>query len=638
MSKNKSFSLLLLVLSITFIIYSYGFKADFIFDDYPNLQDLGNYGDINTWDKAKNFISNGFSGPTGRPISLASFLLNDNTWPSIASSFKYTNTLIHLLNGLFLYWAIILILQSYKYKVEKIFWIAFIASSIWILHPYFVSTTLYVVQRMAQLATLFSLIGIVGYFKARQLLMNKPLHAYFYMAISIGICTVLATYSKENGALLPLLILVLEFCNPNKENKPIWQWRALCLWLPSILVLYIIFRELNFSENLWPNRNFNQVERLYSESRIVVEYLYHLIIPQIEGRGLYQDGYLISKSLMQPITTLYSILFLIVLLFLAFILKNRFPLFSVAILFFFAAHMMESTVLGLELYFEHRNYLSALFLFLPIASGLYLLREKIEPKLVIFIISIILSLLAFFSFERVKLWGDSEKLQLYWAKNTPNSARAQNVLASYLLRSGKAYESIIFLESQVKHKPESALLNMQLLLHKIYTNSAVEKDFLETSERLKQQAFDAQAVQALRNITEYIAEDDGLKFKYALNLINLIDRMQNTHHNDISVFWRVAPYLKAQLYLSLKDYDNAFENYDIAIKRYNDIESNLMMVAELASAGRESDAQNLLEKSEILYLAQNEKTLRRSKSEYNMEISRIKKLLLTELAQLNKAK
>ncbi len=638
MSKNQSFSLLLLVLSITFIIYSYGFKADFIFDDYPNLQDLGNYGDINTWDKAKNFISNGFSGPTGRPISLASFLLNDNTWPSIASSFKYTNTLIHLLNGLFLYWAIILILQSYKYKVEKIFWIAFIASSIWILHPYFVSTTLYVVQRMAQLATLFSLIGIVGYLKARQLLMNKPLQAYFYMAISIGICTVLATYSKENGALLPLLILVLEFCNPNKENKPIWQWRALCLWLPSILVLYIIFRELNFSENLWPNRNFNQVERLYSESRIVVEYLYHLIIPQIEGRGLYQDGYLISKSLMQPITTLYSILFLIVLLFLAFILKNRFPLFSVAILFFFAAHMMESTVLGLELYFEHRNYLSALFLFLPIASGLYLLREKIEPKLVIFIISIILSLLAFFSFERVKLWGDSEKLQLYWAKNTPNSARAQNVLASYLLRTGKAYESIIFLESQVKHKPESALLNMQLLLHKIYTNSAVESDFLETSERLKQQAFDAQAVQALRNITEYIAEDDGLKFKYALNLINLIDRMQNTHHNDISVFWRVAPYLKAQLYLSLKDYDNAFENYDIAIKRYNDIESNLMMVAELASAGRESDAQNLLEKSEILYLAQNEKTLRRSKSEYNMEISRIKELFKTELAQLNKAK
>lgn len=634
MSKNKSFGLLLLVLSITLIIYSYGFKADFIFDDYPNLQDLGNYGDINTWDKAKNFISNGFSGPTGRPISLASFLLNDNTWPSIASSFKYTNTLIHLLNGLFLYWAIILILQSYKYKVEKIFWIAFIASSIWILHPYFVSTTLYVVQRMAQLATLFSLIGIVGYFKARQLLMNKPLQAYFYMTISIGICTVLATYSKENGALLPLLILVLEFCNPNKENKPIWQWRALCLWLPSILVLYIIFRELNFSENLWPNRNFNQVERLYSESRIVVEYLYHLIIPQIEGRGLYQDGYLISKSLMQPITTLYSILFLIVLLFLAFILKNRFPLFSVAILFFFAAHMMESTVLGLELYFEHRNYLSALFLFLPIASGLYLLREKIEPKLVIFIISIILSLLAFFSFERVKLWGDSEKLQLYWAKNTPNSARAQNVLASYLLRRGKAYESIIFLESQVRQKPDSALLNIQLLMHKVYVGLAEEKDFFATSERLKNQSFDAQAVQGLRNIVDSVVSDELLNSKYNTSLIKLIEVLnENKSFTRNRVYRRVSPYLIAKLHLSKNNIIEAKIYYMQAAKRYNNIEANLMMFAELASRGDILVTQEFYYYIIDLYHKQDVKTLRRSQAEYNMEIERIRNVIIEEIEQ-----
>lgn len=634
MSKNKSFGLLLLVLSITLIIYSYGFKADFIFDDYPNLQDLGNYGDINTWDKAKNFISNGFSGPTGRPISLASFLLNDNTWPSIASSFKYTNTLIHLLNGLFLYWAIILILQSYKYKVEKIFWIAFIASSIWMLHPYFVSTTLYVVQRMAQLATLFSLIGIVGYFKARQLLMNKPLQAYFYMTISIGICTVLATYSKENGALLPLLILVLEFCNPNKENKPIWQWRALCLWLPSILVLYIIFRELNFSENLWPNRNFNQVERLYSESRIVVEYLYHLIIPQIEGRGLYQDGYLISKSLMQPITTLYSILFLIVLLFLAFILKNRFPLFSVAILFFFAAHMMESTVLGLELYFEHRNYLSALFLFLPIASGLYLLREKIEPKLVIFIISIILSLLAFFSFERVKLWGDSEKLQLYWAKNTPNSARAQNVLASYLLRRGKAYESIIFLESQVRQKPDSALLNIQLLMHKVYVGLAEEKDFFATSERLKNQSFDAQAVQGLRNIVDSVVSDELLNSKYNTSLIKLVEVLnENKSFTRNRVYRRVSPYLIAKLHLSKNNIIEAKIYYMQAAKRYNNIEANLMMFAELASRGDILVTQEFYYYIIDLYHKQDVKTLRRSQAEYNMEIERIRNVIIEEIEQ-----
>lgn len=163
------------VLFITYGIYSLGFKGGFIFDDYPNLKDLGVYGTIDSWDKARAFITNGFSGPTGRPISLATFLLNDNTWPSVAYSFKQTNTFIHLLNGVLLFWATILILTSYKLEQKKIYWVALISASIWLLHPYFVSTTLYVVQRMAQLATLFSLIGIVGYLKGRLLLNKKPL-------------------------------------------------------------------------------------------------------------------------------------------------------------------------------------------------------------------------------------------------------------------------------------------------------------------------------------------------------------------------------------------------------------------------------------------------------------------------------
>lgn len=100
-----------------------------------------------------------------------------------------------------------------------------------------------------------------------------------------------------------------EFCNPNQTNKPIWQWRAVCLWLPSIAVSYLVFKNINFSDNPWPNRNFNQIERLFSEARIVTEYLYNLYIPQIELKGLYQDGYNISKGLLQPISTLVNIIF-----------------------------------------------------------------------------------------------------------------------------------------------------------------------------------------------------------------------------------------------------------------------------------------------------------------------------------------
>jgi len=623
---------LYLIIIICFLIYLSGLQGDFLFDDYPNLESLGTYGTIDGWDKVRNFIQSGFAGPTGRPISLASFLLNDNAWPSIAYSFKYTNLLIHVLNGILLCWATLLLLRNYNYKEQQAVWIALIASGIWLLHPYFVSTTLYVVQRMAQLATLFTLIGIVGYLKGRLLLAYKPLQAYLYMAISIGLCTILATYSKENGALLPLLILVLEFCNPNRSHQPIWQWRALCLWLPSLVVLYIIFRELNFSENLWPNRNFNQVERLYSEARIVTEYLYHLFIPQIEGRGLYQDGYIISKSIFQPITTLYSIIFLTGLIFSAFIYKNKYPLFSVAILFFFAAHMMESTVLGLELYFEHRNYLAALFLFLPIAAALYSLKEKIDPQLVYLIIAIIFIILSFFTYERAKLWGNTNELLLYWAKNTPNSPRAQSTIARKLTEQGYILESNQHLEQALKRMPNSALLNMQLLLQKVSYKVATEQDFELSTRRLKGQPFDAQAIKGLRILTEGIIGNEQQCIRYCQLTLNFIQHLdQHAGYNKISVYQRLSPYLKAKVYLAMYQDKLAVTYYQEAIQRYDDVEAGLMMVAELGTYGSVQDALNLLNKVDEVYQQQDVSKLRRSKAEYDMEISRLKNVFADKI-------
>lgn len=615
------------VLLLCFSIYSVGLQGDFLFDDFPNLEDLGTYGAIDSWEKARNFISNGFSGPTGRPISLASFLIDANTWPAFPYSFKYTSLMIHLLNGVLLFWASLLLLRNYNYKEQQALWISLVATAIWLLHPYFVSTTLYVVQRMAQLATLFSLIGIIGYLKARLFLSYKPLTAYFYMAVSIGLCTILATYSKENGALLPLLILAIEFCNPNKINKPIWQCRALFLWLPSCAVLYIIFRELNFSDNLWPNRNFNQVERLYSEARIVTEYIFHLLIPQIEGRGLYQDGYLISKSIIQPITTLYSILFLIVLAFSAFLCKKRYPLFTLAIFFFFAAHLMESTVLGLELYFEHRNYLAAIFLFLPIASALYLLKNKIDRKLVYIIVIAILSILSFFTYQRAKLWGDTEQLLLYWAKNTPNSPRAQSTIARQLVEQGKVSESNNYLEQMLERMPNSSLLNMQLLLQKVSYRLAIEQDFENTMHRLAVQPFDAQALQGLRILAEGVIDNEQQCIAYCQLTLNLIERLDiDTRYNQISVFWRLSPYLKARIYLAMHNDTQALVYYQEAIKRYNDAEAGLMMVAEVGTYGSSFDALILLNQVEQTYRQQDISKLRRSKVEYDMEIPRLKKI------------
>ncbi|MHA3052319.1 tetratricopeptide repeat protein [Acinetobacter sp. ANC 4640] len=629
MNKNHILGVsFLLVLCLSFSIYLIGLKGNFLFDDYPNLQDLGAYGVIDSWDKVRAFVFNGFAGPTGRPISLASFLIDANIWPADPFSFKYTNLMIHLLNGILLYWAIILLLQYYKYEDHKVYWIALVSTSIWILHPYFVSTTLYIVQRMAQLTLLFSLVGIIGYLKGCLIIHNQPRKAYALMTIFLVLGTLLATFSKENGALLPLLVLVIEFCNPIKNNKPMWQWRAIFLWLPSLAIVMLLAKYITLADNPWPNRNFNMVERLYSEARIVTEYLYNLFIPQIELKGLYQDGFLVSRSITQPISTLYSIFFLSTLLSSAFYLRKKYPLYALAVLFFFSAHLMESTVVGLELYFEHRNYMAAIFLFLPVVSGLYLLRSKIDIKLVNLIVILIFLILSFFTYERAKLWGNTEELQLYWAKISPNSPRAQNSIATILFEQGRYEESNEFLEKAIQRMPSSALLSMRLLLQKVYVHQATKQDFEEIAKRLKKQPFDAQAIQALRTLIEFIS-NNHLSNVYGDNSLILINYLEQyaSQYNQLPLFQRLMPYLKAKIYLDIGDSNQALNEYLNAVLKYNDVEAGMMMVAELGSAKYPHQALILLEKVKEIYKKESTSSLRRSRAEYDFEILRVEKIL-----------
>ncbi|GAA5186701.1 hypothetical protein GCM10023345_23280 [Acinetobacter kookii] len=624
-------SLFFVLLLVCLSIYWQGLNGGFIFDDFVNLQELGTYGTIDSWDKFRAFVTNGFSGPTGRPISLASFLIDDNTWPSQAPIFKYTNLMIHLLNGTLLFWATLLLLKHYQYEEKKATWIALVSFSLWLFHPYFVSTTLYVVQRMAQLTTLFSLVGIIGYLKARCYVTEKPIFAYFFMTFILGVSTLLATFSKENGALLPLLILVIEFCNLSQINKPIWQWRAIFLWLPSLAIIAVLIKYTSFAENPWPNRNFNMIERLYSEARIVVEYLFNLFVPQIELKGLYQDGYDVSRSITHPITTLYSIIFLFLLFFMAFVVRKKYPLLALAILFFFAAHLMESTVLGLELYFEHRNYLAALFLFLPIASGLYSLRKYVNLKLLNLIVLIILVILCFFTYERVKLWSNTDRLQIYWAKNSPNSVRAQNSLAAILFADGQFVEANKHLNSAIKSMPDSTLLTLRSLLHKLYLNTASHEDFVHTANKLRSQPHDAQALLTFRTLVEYTTQDAKSRiFTYdSLLLIRALQDNPN-YKNDENVK-KLAPYLAAKIELANNQPKEALNEYLKAIKIYNDVEAGLMMVAELGSHHATKEALILLDQVEKQYYQQDPKTLKRSKVEYDFESKRIREILFAQL-------
>ena len=85
--------------------------------------------------------------------------------------------------------------------------VAFIATIIWAVHPLHVSTVSYIVQRMSAMAALFYIMSMYFYLKAR---MSQKIHLSVLL-FALSILSALASFlSKENSALLPAAILLIE--------------------------------------------------------------------------------------------------------------------------------------------------------------------------------------------------------------------------------------------------------------------------------------------------------------------------------------------------------------------------------------------------------------------------------------------
>ena len=423
---------LLLLALLTAAAYWPGLSGPFLFDDFSNLDALGQYGGVRDLETLRLFILGSHSGPTGRPLALLTFLLDSNTWPTDPRPFKVTNLALHLVNGTILF-ALTrqLLLLSGKLSTKRCTFSALLAAGAWLLHPFLVSTVLYVVQRMAMLSTLFVLMGLWGYTYGRLQLAEYPRRAYVWMSASLAGCTILAVLSKENGVLLPLLALILEFTLLGKHsstrlNK---RWSIIFLWIPATLPFaYIAYRTMNGSlVASFMNRSFDVWERLLTESRILFDYLGWWFYPRVHSPGLLIQNYPLSHSLFDPPVTILAVSEVVSLIMAAVLLHKKYPLFSLAILFFFAAHLLESGPLPLELYFEHRNYLPTIFLFLPLMAALS--KPSARYRSLVIIGPAILMALALLTFQRASIWGDIERLADSWADSHPYSQRAQRYSA-----------------------------------------------------------------------------------------------------------------------------------------------------------------------------------------------------------------
>ncbi|MFV2058571.1 MAG: tetratricopeptide repeat protein, partial [Thiohalomonadales bacterium] len=348
----RAVGLVFVPLIITLIIYWPGLKGSFLFDDYPNFEPLGSTAQTSTYTRIVNFIFTGGAGPTGRPVSLASFIINDNAWPSNAWGFKYTNLMIHLLNGLLIFWLLYKLLIITKHTEKTASVIAALTSLVWLVHPLNVSTVLYIIQRMTQLGTLFMLAGLISFIYGREFLrLEKIPAALWCLCLAYPIFGLLAIFSKEMGVSLLLYVLVLEVTvlqntSVKKYLAGYKYWYLTFVLVPLFLV--IAYLSATFAPEIYNQRDFTLGERLLTETRILLDYLSQILFPRLAHGGVYQDDYLISRSIFDPITTLFSISALLLIFILSIKYRKRYPYYCLAGLWFLGGHALESSFIALE--------------------------------------------------------------------------------------------------------------------------------------------------------------------------------------------------------------------------------------------------------------------------------------------------
>lgn len=618
-----------LTLMACFHIYSFGFTGAFMFDDFPNLEPLGYWGAIDSFENLLNYLSSGFSGPTGRPVALASFLIDSNTWPADPYSFKRTSVLFHLLTGCGVFLFLLRFIAQMKLEGSdrgRITLACLCVTALWLLHPFWASTVLYVVQRMAVLSALFGIFSLWCYLGARAEVLwagRFSVRAALWILMA-GLLFLAGLYSKENIVILPVCALVIEASLSHRSpvRSRVWRWLVtLGVLIPSLLLLgYLTYRGISGWDVIDSRRGFSLGDRLLSQGRILWEYIYNIVVPRPYTAGLYTqvefdrggtDGWL----------GLAGWVLLVALAAAAWRVRRRWPLFFPGIALFIAGHLIESTVIPLELYFEHRNYFPAIFLVLiPLQLAF---TDQVSRGVIWALSATALVVLSVLLWMRASLWADYPSLVETWAEKSPQSVRAQLEASKLALQSGDGVRAVLFYQRAGEAGPD----DLRVRLWGVFVTCAVGQGVSDTdAKKLSRDLSSAPDSGGILQYLTVLAEQasgldcDGVtpgRIEGWLKDYRESPRTGRKTDHRISMLSGVAA-------IADKDPDLAVAHFMEGAWGLRSVNAGLLGVSHLASAGYPDRAKALLEQVNDAYI---EGQLTGDDVNYNYEIKRLRDIL-----------
>lgn len=478
--QRREILLLTFLAILVFSVYSNTLGSPFVFDDKDNIEN-NPYVRVTSLDR-ESLQAVGRSINANRPVANLSFALNYYFDGYRVFGYHLVNILIHMTNGIILYFlvkntlnlAASKIQSGHRPKPEKISdnvfhpadfqtsvkspfnspsQISFFTALIWLVHPIQTQSVTYIVQRMNSMATLFYVLALLMYVRARVAQSRRHQIILFSCCVVSGF---LALGSKEISATLPLFIILYE-CYFFQNLSFSWLKRHLLLvaGVLTLLVLAVFWyagaHPLQGILAGYGSREFTLSQRLFTEFRVVIFYISLLIFPHPSRLNLDHD-FPLSMSLFHPLSTFFSIAGVIGLFGLALSLARKDRLISFCILWFLGNLVVESSIIPLEIIFEHRTYLPSMMLCLMVVL---LVNRHIKPGwLGTLILCFAVFLSTFWTYNRNKVWKNDITLQRDTVAKSPRKARPHYGLGVALAKQGYLDEAIVHFNFALNIDPD----------------------------------------------------------------------------------------------------------------------------------------------------------------------------------------
>jgi hypothetical protein len=455
---------------LAILVYIPSFNADFTLDDIPIIKD-------NPYMKSTDSIPSIWtthywagkvdSNDKGlyRPLTLTTYNLQYAISGKQTSPFHIINILLHALVCFMLMKMVHLLFKDYRIVV--------IAGLLFAIHPLHTEAVAGIVGRAELLASLFILTSMICYHHWQQ----KGTVSWLVLLL---LSTFAAIMSKEHGFLIaPILVLQETYYYFTTKN---YAWGEKRKWIALVSVLFISFALWIYRSTITgppvPHEQWlgvSSANRMATAFKTTSDYIIMHLWPMPLSADYWTDEVPIIGF--GNAGALIGLLLVIGLLALSFIVRQKWPVVSWGILFFFLSLLPVSNLVFAAgfLKAERILYIPSIGLIVTMAVLIVQLLDLQRGKTAGLVLLGLLFL--FFTWRtviRVGDWKNNYTLALATLETSPNSPRFNNMMGLELRDQKKNKEALVYFQKAVQASPNHVPALVNLGMEYSNTNRSAE--------------------------------------------------------------------------------------------------------------------------------------------------------------------